>query len=283
MKTLKLYLFVFILISISTFGNANAFLFWNQACHFSPTNTGYVAVPNSASLNVTGSFTLEAWISPNNSASPSVQLLIEKRAGPVPNGFLLFLSNGKVGIATNTITRLIGNTVLPNNVWTHIAVTFNSSNFLFSIYINGMPDASNAVGGSIPISNGDSVTIGKGSIGVNRFAGNLDEVRIWRKTLSGAEIFKYRRTSLGASTGIYDSLVLSLTFQDKESKGPDFSLVDWSDNNNDGVNKGVNAFDLSDRPSVTITPNDCIELDGVNDYLTATANTIVSPTSVGDS
>lgn len=279
MNKLKLIFLLPILISIICLNNANAFLFWNQACHFSGASNKYVAVASSPSLDITGSFTLEAWILPDNSVSPAVQIIMDKRTGSAPDGFILFLSNGKAAIATNSITRLVGNTVLPNKAWSHVSVTFNSSNFLFSIYINGVPDGSNTVSGSIPVSNDDSINVGKGIAGVNLFSGDMDEVRIWRRNLSAAEVVEYRRTTLGASTGLYTSLVLSLTFQDKESTGTDFSLFDWSNNNNNGVNKGVSVLDLNNRPSVTITPNDCIELDGVNDYVTGADNANISPVS----
>lgn len=277
MKTFKLLLILFLFISITGFNVANAFMFWNQACSFNGTAASFIAAPNSATLNLTGNFTLEAWLNPVNSVSPPLQMIMDKRNGVNPSGYTLYLSNGKVAIATNSSMRLIGSNVLPNNIWTHVSVAFNSSTDLFSIYLNGQLDASGSSINSEPISNTDSLKIGKGSGSINSFAGIMDEVRIWERTLSSTEVSKFRRTTLGSSTGAYTSLILSYTFQDNESSGTDFSLLDWSNNNNNGINKGVTAFDLSNRPSVTITPNDCIDLNGTNDYLTGNDNTDVSP------
>jgi len=265
-------------LAMLSFKNSDAFMFWNQACSFSGTSTSYVSVANSSSVNITGSFTLEAWISPVNSTSPAAQIISEKRTGLSSTGFTLFLSNGKVSLRTNSVVRLIGKTIVQNNVWTHIAGTYNSSSNLFTIFINGNLDTSSTVSNAAPVTNSDSLKIGRGN-DLNPYKGLIDEFRLWNRALTGAEIFKNRRTSLGAGTGVYSNLVLSITFQDNESAGTDFSLIDWSNNGNNGNNNGVNSVDLSSRPSTTISPNESAVFDGVNDYLTGADNPAVSPTA----
>ncbi len=37
-------------------------MFWNQACSFAGTSSSYVSVKNTPTINIKGSFTLEAWI-----------------------------------------------------------------------------------------------------------------------------------------------------------------------------------------------------------------------------
>jgi len=266
----------FIFISFLFFENVNAFMFWNQACGFPGTSGINVTVPNSSFLNITGSFSFEGWLKPTNSTNPTAQILLEKRTGLGANGYTIYLSSGRVAIRTNSITKVVGNTVLQNDRWTHIAATFNSSSDVFSIYINGSLDADSTFTTAEPVSNPDPVRIGSGNAN-SAYAGIMDELRLWRKALSATEVAQFRRTSLGASSGIYDSLVLSLTFQDKESEGPDFSLSDWSGYNNNGINNGVSAIDLSNRPSNTISLNECIELDGTNDHLSGPDNMDVSP------
>jgi len=271
---------ILILLTLSFFplfrsGNVSAFMFWNQACSFSGTNS-YAAFQHSASLDITGSFSVEAWLNPTNVTSPAFQILAEKRGGTLSNGYTVYLSNGQIAIRTNSSTRLVGNTVLPNNSWTHIACTYNTNNNIFSIYINGVADTSATVLNADPVSNNDSLRIGKGNIN-SPFEGYIDELRIWKKVLTPATISEVRRTSLGTSTGMYSQLSLSLTFQDNESSGTDFSLFDWSGNNNTGKGNNITAVDLSSRPSNTISPNEAVELDGVSDYLFGIDNADVSP------
>ncbi len=267
-----------ILSTLFFFDNAKAFLFWNQACNFSGSTVSYIAFKDSASLDITSSFTIETWINPVNTASPSFQIILEKRTGTLANGYTLYLSNGKVAIRTNMNTRLTGKTVIPNNAWTHIAGVYNASSNLFSIYINGNLDTSAVVSAAAPVSNSDSLRIGKGNAN-SPFAGFMDELRVWAKANSQQEISQYKRTSLAVNTGVYSQLVLSLTFQDKESTGTDFVLFDWSGNNGTGRNNSVTGLDLGNRPSVTVSPNESAELDGIDDYLTGPDNSNVSPTS----
>lgn len=276
MNKILLYLALQILLLLSVSNSSTAFMFWNQACSFSGAQTSYVAFKDSASIDISSSFTLECWICPVNSVSPAAQIMLEKRAGSSANGYTLYINGGFVSIRTNSTTKLTGNSLIQNNVWTHIAGTYNASSNLFAIYINGILDTSAIVNSAAPVSNSDSLRIGKGNVN-SPFAGILDEIRIWSRALSQTEVNKFRRTTLGVNSGIYSALALSLTFQDNESSGTDFSLNDWTQNNAPGRNNGVFAFDLSDRPSVTISPNECIELSGVNDFLTGADNPDISP------
>lgn len=273
-KTLSLTLIILIL---KLFVNdANAFMFWNQACKFNGgVDSSHVSIVNAASLNITGSFTIECWVNPTNVTTPNLQMILQKGSGTT--GYSLLLNSGKVTIRTNSTPRLIGKTAIAGNQWTHIAGTYNSTTNVFTVYINGSPDTSVTIAGAIPTANTDSLFIGKGAN--SPFAGQMDEVRLWNRALSSAEINTNRRTTLGASGGIYNGIVFSMTFQDRKSTGSDFVLTDWSDNGNHGINRGVSAVDLNNRPSTTIAPNESIELDGTDDYLEGTDNQDVSPTS----
>ncbi|MBS1518167.1 MAG: proprotein convertase P-domain-containing protein [Bacteroidetes bacterium] len=270
--------FIFILVFLFIAGRSESFMFWNQACYFPGNSSGYISFPNSASLNITGSFTIEMWLNPVNSTSPSFQILSEKRSGAGSNGYTLYLNQGRISIRTNASTRLIGKTVLQNNKWTHITGSYNSSTGNFSVFINGMLDTTAAVSNAQPESNTDSLRIGSGNAN-SPFNGMIDEYRIWNRQLTGAEINRFSRTTLGTATGIYSSLVLSLTFQDKDSQGTDFSLFDWTGKNNTGKNIGAIPVDLSNRPSNTIMLNDCIELNGTDESLCGADNSSVSPTA----
>ena len=267
---------IFIFISFFLLRESNAFMFWNQACSFSGTQTSYIAFKDSNSIDITSSFTLECWICPANVSSPAAQIILEKRAGTSPNGYTLYLNNGFVAIRTNSNTRITGNTMIPNNAWTHIAGTYDASSNVFSVFINGTLDTSAMVTSASPVTNSDSLRIGKGNIN-SPFAGLMDEIRIWSRALSLSEVSRYRRTSLGANSGIYSMLAFSLTFQQKESMGSDFTLADMTLNNGSGRNNGISPYDLSDRPSVTVSPNESIELNGTSDFLTGIDNPDISP------
>lgn len=263
---------LFILIS-----DSNSQMTWNQAASFSGSASSYIAVPHSASLNITGDFTIEAWLNPVNVSSPSAQIILQKRAASA-NGYTLYLSSGRVAIRTNSTTRLIGKTVIPNNQWTHVAGAYTSSTNTFRVYINGLQDTSATPGSpAAPAANTDSILIGVGSN--SPFEGLMDEVRIWNNDLSLSGIQLVMRTSLGVSSGYYNGLVMSLNFQSPNPAGTLFSLTDWCGKNNDGFNRGVTPNSISDIPSSTISVNESVSLDGSGDYLSGADQSSVSPVS----
>ncbi|MDQ3019126.1 MAG: proprotein convertase P-domain-containing protein [Bacteroidota bacterium] len=276
-KIYKLIAIAFILV-LCTKENATAQMFWNNAGSFEGTTSSYVAVPSSPSLDITGSFTLEAWIRPDNITLPTTPIIVGK--GVSPRYDLRLTSTvvpGKVAVRTNGVTKLISKTSVTSGNWTHVAATFNSVSDVFSIYLNGSLDTSVTIVGAEPTANSDSLLIGKGFN--SPFDGQLDEVRIWNTALTLGQVVQYRRTSLGTSSGIYDALVMSITFQDNDNNGSSFNLTDWSGNANTGFNKGITAVDLSDRPLQTISINESIELNGVDEYLAAPDNNAFSPPS----
>ena len=99
------------------------------------------------------------------------------------------------------------------------------------------------------------------------FNGKLDEVRLWNRSLSSTEVSQYFRTSLGATSGVYSGLVLSMTFQERNSLGTDFSVEDISDNGNNGHARNITAIDQGNNPYSTIDFNESVKLDGNDDYL----------------
>ncbi|MBS1518816.1 MAG: proprotein convertase P-domain-containing protein [Bacteroidetes bacterium] len=253
-------------------------MFWNKAASFTGTDSSHVAVPDSPSLDMTGSITLECWINPDSSVHPFSQMLIQKRT-PATNttGYALNLQTGKVVFTVNNLVGIVGKTVIQNKKWTHIAGRLNITTGTFSIYINGALDTSAVIPSQTPAVNNDSVIIGIGRGIGGVFSGKMDNIRIWNRALTAAEISKYYRTSLGVNTGVYSGLVLSLTFQKEESTSPVFSVLDYSGTGNNGYARNLSSFDMSNKLSEIITYNESAEFDGVNDYLAASSNTALSP------
>jgi len=247
------------------------------ACDFDGTSSSYIAVPNSSSLNITGDFTLEAWVNPVNVSSPSAQIIMQKRAVGNNVGYTMYLSAGRVTVRTNSSTRLIGKTVIPNNTWTHIAASYNATTTFFIVFVNGVQDTASSVAGADPVANTDSLLIGKGTN--SPFNGYMDEIRIWNSDLGTTLIKQRMRLALGTSSGKYSNLVMSLTFQRTTLPPPTFTLNDASGNGNNGINKGVSSIDLSDQPSSIISINESLSFNGVNDYAAGPDQFSISPVS----
>ena len=85
-----------------------------------------------------------------------------------------------VGGNRNVFTR----TALPINTWTHLAVTFDGA--MIRIYVNGVQVATQAQTGALTTST-SALMIGSNAFN-ERFIGRIDEVRVYNRALTVAEI-----------------------------------------------------------------------------------------------
>ncbi len=247
-------------------GSLHAQMFWNHAARFD--GTGYIACPNTLSLNIIGSVTVEAWVYPETNTG--IRYIVFK--GNSSNGYYLRInSNGTVSLGTNGLNRITSTAVIPAGKWSHIAGSYNVSNNGYKLFVNGLEDASTInIINSAPNSNTDSLLIGK--FGANTFTGLIDEVRIWTKAVSADNIRRNMHTSLSLSSGPYVALLFSMPFQKVNSTGTVFTLSDLSLNPisaNIGFNRGVTDVDLGNAPSVYLSSNEALLLEGNNDSYAA--------------
>ncbi|MEO8446256.1 MAG: LamG-like jellyroll fold domain-containing protein [bacterium] len=275
---LPLLLIFTILFLINT--KSTAQMYWNQAANFTGSNTRYIAVPNSPTLNITSSFTLEAWMNPASLSGVSKGII--SKGGPLGTALvygLRLLSTGKLNLITNGSTRLASKSIIPVNKWTHVSASFDSSQSKFTIYINGVIDTSSIIAGADPVSNTDSLYIGiSGSS--TPYNGMLDEVRVWNEDLSGFNLFFFRSTIGLSGGGILNSLILSMPMQNNTGSGTLFSTQDFSTKGNNGNSHNVLAVNLQDLPSGNVFINDCMDFSsGPGGALTGVDNPSVSPTS----
>src|SRR6185503_6787097 len=89
---------------------------------------------NAAYTIGTGDFTLEAWIKASSSQSASVPIIVSKR-GVTSNGFLLYLSSGKLSLQMAGINFGGGGNNLRDNACHHVAVSRQGSTLKF--YVDG--------------------------------------------------------------------------------------------------------------------------------------------------
>jgi len=93
-------------------------------------------------------------------------------------------------------------TILPVNVWIHLAYTWDGTNF--KQYINGVLDESVADGNSVPRDVGTSLFIGSNVTHAYRFQGIIDEVGIYTKAFTENElqrVLNYNFLSLPDTSG----------------------------------------------------------------------------------
>lgn len=172
----------------------------SQAFSFSGPGSGYVNIPGSGGLNISGRLTLDAWIQLANTAAGTQYYIIQK--GPVGScaGALFTYQLLVDGLSTNnTVEFAIGdgtnvyelhsNTQLAVGTWYHVAAEYDGSSQI--IYINGAQDAVANIGSKALYTNpSDPVQIGysNGACGVAYFDGLIDEVELFNRALAASEI-----------------------------------------------------------------------------------------------
>jgi chitodextrinase len=160
--------------------------------------SSYIDVPDSPSLDLTTGMTLEAWVDPA-AASSWRNVLMKEQPGMLvyslyANG-VTAAPHAEVYLAAGADAAADGPTAVPTGTWTHLAETYDGS--LLSLYVNGQLAASTPASGSLLTSTGD-LRIGGDSVWGEWFSGLIDEVRIYNRALSPAEIQSDMSTGIGA-------------------------------------------------------------------------------------
>ena len=170
---------------------------FGKALSFNGTNAA-VTVPDSSSLDLTTGMTLEAWVNPNPGGDFRT-LVVKERPGDLVYG--LYSSSdtnrpqSQVTIG-GTVRLLNGTATIPTGAWTHLAATYDGTTQ--RLYVNGTQVSTLAVSGAITTSN-NPLKIGGNSIWAEWFTGLIDEVRVYNRALSAAEIQADMNTSITPS------------------------------------------------------------------------------------
>jgi hypothetical protein len=145
-----------------------------------------VTIPHAAELNPASALTLSGWVRPL-SASGSRLLAAKERGSGF--GYALYtrgsLMTPMARIFTSSDQSAIGSSVLPNSAWTHLAMTWAGGTL--RLYVNGTQVSSRSVGTTAPGGTG-SFRIGGAGVASAFFRGRIDEVRMYDRALSAAEI-----------------------------------------------------------------------------------------------
>ena len=228
MKTF--FSFVILLASLSLSVKAQGF---GYALHFDGTDD-YIDMGNASTFDVGNAVTYEAWIYPDTSS----------QTGFIFNKWVDFAEDKQFVYSYNLVyfylfdvfsgVQLASSQNVLSHQYTHVAATFDASNGITAIYINGVFDTSKSVGSSVSNSAGN-LYYGFNPIRgdfIAPFKGIIDEIRIWDIARTESEIQSTMYTELN---GNESGLVGYWSF----NEGTGTTTADQTTNGNTGTISGA--------------------------------------------
>ncbi|MBO6587315.1 MAG: T9SS type A sorting domain-containing protein [Gracilimonas sp.] len=201
--------------------------------------------------NFEETITVEAWINHNGNSDENAVIL---QKGTSDKGYLFRLEGmGNAANVSFTVgdidysrPRVVTNTSIPANQWTHVAATYNGADM--KIYVNGALDNSKSVTRSVGLNANDLLIGGPDALNGNFYSGELDEIRIWNAARTDAEIADHFYTEL---LGDHEDLIAYFRFD--ESAGSSWtysSATEVMSGKLNGDATFVNSNALSSQPVV---------------------------------
>lgn len=216
-------------------------------------NDDYVTITSPhSSTDISRNFTLSAYIKKNSNSNQGI-------ISHGSNGYYLRIrSDGKLQLLkSQTEEILTGTTSLANNTWYYVTVTVSSaSTATVTMYVNSVSDGTTTT--TTTFSNSSSIQIGSDLTTTERFAGSIDDVKIYNYARTPSQIaWDYNR---GKPVAWYKF--------DEESGT---TAYDASGNGN---NSTVTGATITTQGKL----NNALSFDGTDDYVgigsTASVNSI---------
>ncbi|MER0438106.1 FG-GAP-like repeat-containing protein [Emticicia sp. W12TSBA100-4] len=196
----------------------------NNALNFVRANSQYVTVPHSASFNFGTAFMMEVWV--NYSGVNST--ILDK--GNYDHLWSLNANGNanKMGFySLSTGTWIYSTNSVPENTWTHVAISFDNGTLTF--YINGV--ASGVYSGVTIAQDNQPLNIGRQQptfCVCNHFNGKMDELRIWNYARAEGEILYWLNQSVPTNS-------FGLVAYYKFDEGTGTTTTDATGNGNNGT------------------------------------------------
>ena len=218
---------------------------FGSALSFNGTNAA-VAVPDANSLDLTTGMTIEGWVKPASGGGWQT-LIVKEQPGNLVYGLYANTDSNKpqAQVTIGSPKLLDGTATVPAGLWTHLAATFDGTTE--RLYVNGTQVSSLAVSGSI-LTSSSPLKIGGNAIWGEWFNGLIDEVRVYNRALTAAQIQTDMNTSISPPDAVAPSAPGTLTAVGSTGK----VTLSWGGATD---NVGVARYDVYRGTSTGFTPS----------------------------
>jgi alpha-tubulin suppressor-like RCC1 family protein len=166
--------------------------------------TSYVQIASNASFNFGNVVTFEAWVNPSTAASLAT-IISRGDGGGSATDYIVQLQKSGNGFVlaffgVGAWDYSVG--IIPSNVWTHVAFTYDGTTKQF--FTNGVSAGTALRSGSLYVS-GSPIYIGRqgAACNCNFYNGMIDEVRVWNTVRTSTQISQnLNRPLTGTEAGL---------------------------------------------------------------------------------
>ena len=183
----------------------------NKAYSFNGSSSWIDVTTNPNDFNFLGDFSVAAWV---NFSSTNVLRIVEKEtpsgAGNVNFGLIIVSKKAYAfldvvgGAGSGSVT---GGADINNSAWHYLVMT--RSGTTLTLYVDGSSVGTPATVGSNAINNTTDLYIGVAPGPIQYFAGLIDEVGLWSRALSSAEVLALYNSGNGLSFSFGNSNFLT--------------------------------------------------------------------------
>jgi PKD repeat protein len=229
-------------------------------------STGYISVPNAATLNPTDNFSVEAWARPV--ALSGITQAVVHKGGSTGNSvwqYRIGLTSGNkwrgtVYVGTNAITVTDPGTPTVT-AWTHLVMTASQSRLI--LYVNGRSVATASFTGAVN-TNAGILAIGRtGAASSDYFRGSIDEAAIYPVALTGAQVANHYAvgsavpgtppTADFAANPVTGVAPLTVAFTDQSSGNPTSWRWDFGDGATSTIQNPTHTYAAPGTYTVSLT------------------------------
>ncbi len=159
----------------------------------------WVTVADANSLDLTTGMTLEAWVRPAALGTTWRTAVIKEQPGQLV--YALYAGTDTASrpsghVFTTSDRGMLAPTALPLNTWSHLAMTWDG--LTMRMYVNGTQVSTSALTGTARTST-SVLRIGGNAVWPEWFNGVIDEVRVYNRALTAAEVASDRDTAVGGA------------------------------------------------------------------------------------